>query len=189
MQDKKKIAIKTTLKATKAKRKLQTCKVFKLKIKTNKLSNTSIYYLNRLFLEAKWYENSIISDIKNNLNDTYAKNRIIPIKYIDNMEYRHLFLLSSQMKQSINKKIQGNLRTLGKLKKTGHKVGRLKFRKVVNSIDLKQYNITYTLKDNKLTLQGFPNQLPITNNSIKQLQNSEFANAKLIRKINGYYWN
>jgi len=181
--------IKNSLKKTKEKRKTQICRVFELKIQTNKLSKTTLYYLNRLFLEAKWYENSVISDIQKNLNDEYAKNKIVPIKYIYNMEQRNLYILSSQMKQGINKKIQGSLRTLSSLKKKKKKVGRLKYRKSVDSIDLKQYGITYKLKKNKLSLQGFPNILPLTLNSMKQLniQDIELANAKLIKTFDGFY--
>lgn len=181
-------SIKNSLKLTKDRRKNQVCKVFQFKIQSNKLSKTTKYYLNRLFLEAKWYENSVIQNIPSNLNDSYAKSKVINIKYLDSYEARHLFLLSSQMKQSINDKIKSNLQTLSKLKKNHKKVGKLKFRKSVHSIDLKQFGRTYKIINNKLLLQSFPNILPLIGiEQLDSLKDVELANAKLIRQTDGYY--
>ena len=49
--------IRESIKATKAKRKNQTCSTFDLKIVGNKLSRTQREALRRVFLEAKWLWN------------------------------------------------------------------------------------------------------------------------------------
>jgi hypothetical protein len=53
-------AIKATLKATKAKRKIQMCRVYEVKIDTSHLNNATQEHLNRLFIEAKWFYNYIL---------------------------------------------------------------------------------------------------------------------------------
>lgn len=53
--------IKESIKATKAKRKTQTCSTFDLKIVGNKLSSTQREALTRVFLEAKWLWNECIA--------------------------------------------------------------------------------------------------------------------------------
>ena len=60
---------KETKLATKEKRKHQNCRVFELKIIKSKCSKKTLKHLNKLFLEAKWFYNYILStdskDIKN----------------------------------------------------------------------------------------------------------------------------
>jgi len=62
--------IKQSLKQTKEKRKLQTPKVFQLKLQN--LSKSDLDTLDRLFLEAKWFYNYLIADIENRHNSTHA---------------------------------------------------------------------------------------------------------------------
>ncbi|MFQ5981306.1 MAG: hypothetical protein ACE5OZ_24460, partial [Candidatus Heimdallarchaeota archaeon] len=57
----KKHAIKATLAATKARRKTQVCRVYELKVNRAKLNTTSRGHLARLFLEAKWFYNWVLS--------------------------------------------------------------------------------------------------------------------------------
>ncbi|MHA2233040.1 MAG: RNA-guided endonuclease InsQ/TnpB family protein, partial [Candidatus Hodarchaeales archaeon] len=54
-------AIKATLAATKARRKSQVCRVYELKVNRAKLNATSRIHLDRLFLEAKWFYNWVLS--------------------------------------------------------------------------------------------------------------------------------
>ena len=70
--------IKQTLKQTKEKRKLQTPKVFQLKLQN--LSKADLQTLERLFLEAKWFYNYIIADIDNRLNKKSEKLKELEIK-------------------------------------------------------------------------------------------------------------
>ncbi|HMB44989.1 MAG TPA: hypothetical protein VKL21_04120, partial [Candidatus Methanoperedens sp.] len=56
--------IKATLKATKAKRKTQMCRVYETKIDLSHLNLITKEHLYRLFLEAKWFYNYILSQHK-----------------------------------------------------------------------------------------------------------------------------
>ncbi|RTZ70801.1 MAG: transposase, partial [Aquificaceae bacterium] len=74
----KSLKIKQSLKLTLEKRKLQTPFVFQLKLQN--LSKSDIDTLNRLFLEAKWFYNFIIADIKNRLNSKSEKLKKVEVK-------------------------------------------------------------------------------------------------------------
>ena len=57
-------AIKASLKATRAKRKTQICRVYEVKIDSSHLNQATKDHLNRLLLEAKWFYNHILSKHK-----------------------------------------------------------------------------------------------------------------------------
>ena len=109
--------IKQSLKQTKEKRKLQTPKVFQLKLQN--LSKSEIETLNRLFLEAKWFYNYLIADIENRLNKKAEKLKEVKIKTPNGFEKRELKILGSQIKQGIISKIKDSLKALKKLKEKG----------------------------------------------------------------------
>ena len=98
--------IRESIKATKARRKNQTCSTFDLKIVGNKLSRTQRETLVRVFLEAKWLWNECIAS-----GDPFSykprKNVLVKTKdgTMDEREYR---VLGSQMKQSLVKTIRSN---------------------------------------------------------------------------------
>ena len=72
--------IKQSLKKTKEKRKLQTPKVFQLKLQN--LSKSDIKTLERLFLEAKWFYNYLIADINKRLNKQPEKLKKLKLKLL-----------------------------------------------------------------------------------------------------------
>ena len=115
--------IKQSLKLTKEKRKLQTPKVFQLKLQN--LSKSDIKTLERLFLEAKWFYNYLIADIDSRLNKKSEKLKVVEIKTPNSFEKRELNLLGSQVKQGIIERIKTSLKALKKLKEQGYKVGKL----------------------------------------------------------------
>lgn len=107
--------IRESIKATKAKRKTQTCSTFDLKIVGNKLSHTQREALVRVFLEAKWLWNECIAS-----GDpfSYKLRKNVLVKTKDGaMEEREYRVLGSQMKQSLVKTIRSNIKTLAILKK------------------------------------------------------------------------
>ena len=53
--------IKQTLRATHARRRGQICRVYQLKVTRNKLRRATRAHLRRLFLEAKWFTNWVLS--------------------------------------------------------------------------------------------------------------------------------
>lgn len=117
--------IKESIKATKAKRKNQTCSTFDLKIVDNKLSCTQREALKRVFLEAKWLWNECIAS-----GDpfSYKPRKNVLVKTNDGtMDEREYRMLGSQMKQSLIKTIRSNIKALATLKKHGYKVGAVGF--------------------------------------------------------------
>lgn len=186
MLDSKKLAIKNSIQKTREKRKLQDVRVFELKINESKLNKQQNQHLNKLFIEAKWYYNYLLS-LQDPFNSSVRKIKTIKVKTLTGFEERRLEVLSSQMKQSLHVKICDSIYILSKIKKLGKKVGRLKFKPEINSIDLPQYKITwkFTQKD-CIKIQGL--KKPIKVFGIHQFfENFEFANAKLVRKPSGCY--
>jgi putative transposase len=173
------------LKATREKRKHQTCRVFEVKIDKSHLSHETEEQLKRLFLEVKWLYNHILS--QPNVFDINYKLQEVLVKVKATFELRTLTHLSSQMRQSLLKRIMDNIRGLARLKENGHTIGKLKFKSQVNAIPLKQYGNTYRILDeNYITIQGVKQKLRV--NGLDQLPDDvDIANATLIHKHGDYY--
>ena len=119
------------------------------------------------------------------LEDTSA----VQVKVKDIFETREIITLSVQMKQSIVDSVKTNISNLSKAKNKGIKVGRIQFKKECNEIDLKQSGKTYIIKGkNKIRIQNIG---ILVVNGLEQinLDEVEFANAKLIQKPSGFYIN
>ena len=159
-----------TKKATKARRASMVIKVLSFNIQKNKLSHEKKHYLKLLKVEAKYYYNYLLSLSEhkttdnygtiiypNNLFDFNTKSDLIKIfNYINNTYYEYeLKVLSSQVKQEILKKIQSSIKSLSSAKAKGRKVGKVKFKSLVN-IPFKQFNNSFYLSDDckKLSIQG-----------------------------------
>ncbi|MEM1653861.1 MAG: transposase, partial [Thermoplasmata archaeon] len=100
-------------KATRAKRKDQTAKVYEIKLDKSKISKQRSYALQRLFLEGKWFTNYIISKgITDSVSYKDYKIKKVNVKVGDMFEERELTILSSQMKQYIIKRLQSNNKSL-----------------------------------------------------------------------------
>jgi putative transposase len=178
-------AIKTTLKATRAKRKTQICRVYETKIDLSHLNHATQEHLNRLFLEAKWLYNHVVS--QHNIFEMDDKIHEVPVKVRDIFEIRDLRCLSSQMRQSIISRVQDNIRGLSELKKKGHKIGKLKYKSEIQSIPLKQLGNTFKILDAKyIMVQGIKQKLKVI--GLKQIPiGSDIANGTLIHKNGNYY--
>ena len=182
--------ISNSLKQTRLKRKNQTCHVFKVKIQKDSLSKQTLSDLKFLFVEAKWLTNELIGS--DNIFDYDSK--VKTVKHFDKdkneiiSEYQ---LLSSQMKQSIYQDLISNIKTLNSLKKKGNKIGKLKFRKEVKVINLKQFNNSY--KINNLHEIQIPKIGKLRVNGLKQIMTKkgrlkyDIANAKLIKEAKDFY--
>ncbi|MFX0116405.1 MAG: RNA-guided endonuclease InsQ/TnpB family protein [Candidatus Hodarchaeota archaeon] len=181
--------IAQTLKATKARRQTQCCRVYELKITKVKLSPTSRAHLERLFCEAKWFYNWILSHASVfDLETKETKVTEVPVKVGETFEHRSLTCLSSQMKQGLLTKTHNAVRGLAQLKKKGHKVGKLKFKRQVTSIPLKQYGNTYQLfpAQQKIRLQGLRERIRVR--GMDQFPpDAEFANAHLLSRHGDYF--
>lgn len=175
--------IKESGKATRERRANMDCRVFSVKVQENRLSNAKREKLKRCFLEAKWLYNAILATETLTLEDTSS----VQVKVKDSFEEREIKCLSSHMKQSIADSVKTNVSNLSKAKKHGLKVGGLQFKKECNEINLKQFNNTYKLKsNNKISVQ---NVGVLVVNGLGQINvdEVEFANAKLIQKPSGFY--
>ena len=183
MSEEKNLKIKETSKATRERRSNMECRVFSVKIQENRLSKAKLEKLKRCFLEGKWLYNAVVATDSLSLEDTST----VQVKVKDAFETREIKNLSSQMKQSVIDGAKTNISNLSKAKGHGLKVGKLKFKKECNEIDLKQFGNTYSIKGkNKISVQKIG---VLVVNGLEQinLDEVEFANAKLIKKPSGYY--
>ena len=185
MYEERNCKIKESSKATRERHSNMDCCVVSVKIQENRLSKAKLGKLIRFFLEAKWLYNAIIASETLTLEDT----SIVKIKVKDTFEEREIKNLSAQMKQSIVDSTKTNVSNLSKAKRKGLKVGRLQFKKECNEINLKQFGQTYAIKGkNKIRVQNIG---ILVVNGLEQinLDEVEFANAKLIQKPSGFYIN
>lgn len=175
--------IRESIKATKAKRKTQTCSTFDLKIVGNKLSRTQREALVRVFLEAKWLWNECIAS-----GDpfSYKLRKNVLVKTKDGaMEEREYRVLGSQMKQSLVKTIRSNIKTLATLKKQGRKVGEVGFTSDVKSLGLPQPETTYRIRGQKARIQNIPGWVRVR--GVRQLEGWEQAKAVLTSEADGWH--
>lgn len=183
MSEEKNLKIKESLRETKERRSNMDCRVFSVKIQENRLSKSKLEKLKRCFLEAKWLYNAVVASGTLTLENTST----VQVKVKDTFETRELATLSAQMRQSVVDSAKTNIFNLSKAKKKGLKVGKLKFKKECNEIDLKQFGHTYAIKGkNKIRIEKIG---VLVVNGLEQvdLDEVEFANAKLIQKPSGFY--
>ncbi len=176
--------IKSAIQETKERRKNQTPLVVELKIQN--LSKKKEEELKRVFLEAKWFYNWLISDIER-LKLPVNKVNKVEVKVGDSFEERELVLLGSQVKQAIADEVKRSLRSLKATKNNGQKVGKLKFKSVVSSIPLKQYGSTHTIdfSRNRIKIQKLGSFRVLGLHRIPA--DAEIATASLLSKPSGYY--
>lgn len=175
--------IAASYKATKERRKKQTPRVVDLKITTNKLSTTQREALERVFIEAKWvYNDAVGSD---NIFEHQVPKKTVAVHTPDGVEQREFKVLGAQMKQSIVAGARSSIKTLASLKKRGKKAGKLKFKSEYTSINLKQAGTTYKIRGSKARIQNIPGWVRVR--GVSQLEGTELANAKLVRRPDGFH--
>ena len=133
--DEKKRKIKETLQLTREKRKSQSVKVYALKIDESHLNIPQKLWIEKLFLEAKWFFNYAIGRDDLFSLDLKLKNVLVKNKE-GNDEWRKLEYLSSQMKLGLHSRIIDSIKGLSVFKKKGFQVGRIKHTKNIDSIPL-----------------------------------------------------
>lgn len=182
--------IRETLKATREKRANQECHVFKIKIDESSLNKKQEESLEMQFVEAKWIVNEALAsaDIFK-----YVPGKTVVRKDKDmNDITTDLRFLGSQIKQKLVEELKVNIKTLSTLKKKGKKVGKIKFKREVTSLELSQYGSTHRfIGKNKLKIQNVPGKIRI--NGLHQILSRrgklkyDLANAKLLNTPLGYY--
>ena len=191
MSKEKNAQIKATLLATKERRKTQKCFVFSTKINYRKLNKLQKEQLQKLFVEAKWVYNDIINHLESDkLSSWNDKKKSVLVKQKDgNFVEKTLCYFKSSMMQGMKSLVGDSMNSLAEKKKKGYKVGKLKFKSSCNSIPLKQFGNTHRIKSlNKVGVLGIRGDFRV--HGLKQFAdnpNAEIANAKLIKKPDGYY--
>ena len=182
--------IKQSLKNTRKRRKNQEAKTYECKIVKNKLTPQQLETLDKMFLEAKWYYNSIINHLENdNINTFNNKVKTVKVRMgseSDNYEDRQLKVLPASMKQKLITRIKDSLSSLKARKDKGYKVGKLEYTKDITSIPLKQYGIDYSIVSNnkvRISKIGRVNVRGLDQFS----QDAEWSTANIIKKANDYY--
>ena len=173
---------------TRMKRAKQICKTFRFKIDYDNLNKQQKEHIKMMFIEAKWIYNYLISQ-----DDIYS------FKYKDLNQVTHkdknrndivsdIQYVRSSVKQELILQIVNQIKGLSKLKKKGHKVGKLRFKSEFNSIKLKQYNVTHSLRGNKFKIQGIKDLIRVR--GIEQLtkyKNVDYTTANLLYDGINYY--
>lgn len=171
------------------------CKVFELKIQYNKTNVQQRLYLSWIFIEAKRDYNSCIAfgkESKGNKpwkKDCKSKTVIHFDKDHNPVESEIKYLFASA-RQEIRKQIGTACKSISTNLKKGNikRVKGLKFKSEVNSIPLRQYDVDWKFRGNKIKL---PNcSKPFKVHGLEQLNDYkciEFANARLVKKPSGYY--
>ena len=194
--EQKRLKIKESMQATRAKRAKQACRVFKVKIDSSKLSSLQKEQLKMLFVEGKWIKNDRIAWAKDNQKSIFEcerphKHEVVKVKTKDGtIEERQLQYIGSQMAQGVVDEMKSNLKTiisLTKAKKQRH--GELKFCSEIKSLNLCQYGNTYKfITKKKMKIQGVKGFVYVS--GAKQFINDpkiEIASAKLLNTPRGYY--
>ena len=183
--------IKATLLATKKRRETQKCFVFSTKIDYRKLNKLQKEQLQMLFIEAKWVYNDIINHLQDNELSTWNdKTKSVMVKQKDgSFVEKPLLYFKARMMQGMKSKVGDDLSSLSAKKKKGYKVGKLKFKSSCNSIPLKQFGTTHRIKSlSKVGIVGIKGNFRV--HGLEQFAdnpNAEIANAKLLKKPDGYY--
>ena len=158
-------------KATRERRSQMDCRVISVKVQENRLSKAKLEKLYRCFLEGKWLYNAIVATEILSLDDT----KTVQVKVKDTFETREIKNLSSQMKQSVVDSAKTNISNLSKAKSKGLKVGKLKFKKECNEINLKQFGHTYKIKGkNKIRVENIGILVVNPTNNQKSKQKKKF---------------
>lgn len=186
----KNLKIGQTRNETREKRKSQICKVFKIKIQENSLSRSQAEFLKMFFVEAKWIYNDILNFSKesNIYTYNYKVKKVLKLDKNKNVIEQDLKYLHSQIKQTLIQNIITSIKSLSSKKKLGFKVGRLKFKSQLNSLDLKQYGISYKIiGKNRVKIGGIKKPFKVNGLNQINLNETEFANAKFLHTSSGFY--
>lgn len=190
MSSSKNATISESLRKTREKRLSQDCRVFTIKVDMASLKAAQTEALKMQFVEAKWIVNEALAS-EDLFKYVAGKTVIRKDKDLNNVETEIKFL-GSQMKQSVVDELKSNIKTLSTLKKRGKKIGKLKFRKQITSINLKQFGSTYKVSGKrKIKIQNVPGEIRV--NGLNQILSNkgklkfELANAKLLNTPLGYF--
>lgn len=180
--------IKDTLTATRKRRSGMDCKVYSVKVSRSRLNGIQKESLARLFLEAKWVRNALIGSEDFTRESLKNFRDEVPVHTPQGVDIRPVTVLGGQIAQGVLSEIKTNLKQLSSLKKSGRKVGKLKFCTEVTSVDFVQYGKSwkFNASNSTIKLANIPGWVKVR--GLKQLpEGAEYANAKLVKRPSGYY--
>lgn len=165
---------------------MQAALTYELKVDMGHTSMAKKELIRRTFLEGKWiYNDALYQDNPGQ----YIPGKTVMVKNRDGkMEERQLTTIGSQSKQSIVTELKNNLSSLSSRKKKGYKVGKLKFKRDMNSITFKQHGTSHKIDCDKgrVRLQGI-GWLKVHGLEQLHMDTIEFGPAKLVKRASGYY--
>ena len=186
-----KAKIKASMAETHARRKTQVCRVLELKVSIRHNPKSVFEKLSNCFKEAKWVINDMLSLSKDNTD-----NSIFDYKYTEHKDVVHYdknknpvispITLPSVLHRATVAQKKTDIINLAKAKKKGIKVGALKFKRQVDCIPIIT-GFTQIIDGCRITIPGFKKIRVNGLNQLHQFEQFEIADAKLVRKANGYY--
>ena len=181
--------ISLTMATTRRRRATQACKTIKFKVDKSSLSKEQAIALKMLFVEYKWMYNYILGQDTDVLHFDYKKLSDIIKKDKTGIDVHvKIQYAGSSIRQAVLEHIRNAIKSLAASKKKGRQVGKLRFMSECNSINLKQYGTTHSIRGNRIKIQGI--KKPVRVNGLKQLlhyDNIEYANAHLLYDGYDYY--
>ena len=167
----------------KARRKTQQIKVYELKVNIHSTSKEDFAKFNSMFVQAKWIANDCIAS-----DDIFTYNYKDHKKVInfdkDRNKVERTINLNSGIHQDIIRQIKQDIVNLSKKKKKGGKVGRLKFKRQVNTINLRDLKV---LNSKTVSIPGFKKLKVYGLEQFINIPEYEIASPKLVRKASGIY--
>ena len=182
-------AIRDSLNATRERRKLQTLKVFELKVNCHQTSKDIYDKFNFYFTQAKWIRNEMIYLSK-------SCQDIFKYEYLDHKNVMHLdkdrnqifdtITLPSYLHRGIIQQVKQDIKNLSASKKHGNKIGGLKYKKECRCIPIISGGVKIK-NNNTISIPGFSKLKVYGLRQITSLDNYELANANIVKKASGIY--
>ena len=181
--------IKNSLIETRERRKNQSIKVIELKINCHQTSKETFKKMDFVFTQAKWIVNEMIrlGETQNFFDYNYLEHKEVVHLDKDGYEIKAKIELPSILHRGIVNQKKQDITNESKAKKKGIKVGKLKYKKEINSIDILTGPWLKIRDNSHITIPGFANLKVYGLNQLKKYKEYELANAKFIRKPSGFY--
>ena len=104
-----------------------------------------------------------------------------------NVVQHELEYLPAKLRCDIIREMQGSIFKLSQKKKNSNRVGKLKFRSECNSIELSQFGNSHKIVNrNRIKILGVKRHLYVRG-LVQIPKDVEFANAKLVKRPDGYH--
>lgn len=176
---------------TRARRQIQVCRVFELKVSVRHNPKEVFTKLSQCFKEAKWVINDMLSFSKKSEDTSlfdykYTEHKNVVHYDKDKNPITDTISLPSVLHRAIVAQKRTDIVNLAKAKKKGIKVGALRFKSEVNCLPIIT-GYTQLIDGCRITIPGFRRLRVHGLNQLHQFEKFEIADAKLVRKASGYY--